>query len=185
MLCCCGFIKVSLIQRRGHVNPIEIIQQVTKNRNKSSDMYSCQPACTVACCQSLGMFVVEGGAVSLRVWLADGGNMVQFSLLTACLLQGVGWSNPDYIPLMIASTIVGNYDRSQGGGGHMASKLAQVRREHARGLGGRAVGRIQTMEKRWVKSVTLSAPISHLPSRDPPSTTTWCCNGSFTCYKYY
>ena len=28
---------------------------------------------------------------------------------------------------MIASTIIGNYDRSLGGGGNMASRLAQVR----------------------------------------------------------
>ena len=41
--------------------------------------------------------------------------------------QGVGWANPDYIPLMIASTIIGNFDRSQGGGSNMASKLARVR----------------------------------------------------------
>ena len=40
--------------------------------------------------------------------------------------QGVGWANPDYIPLMIASTIIGNFDRSQGGGMNMASRLAQV-----------------------------------------------------------
>ena len=40
--------------------------------------------------------------------------------------QGVGWTNPDYIPLMIASTIISNFDRSQGGGSNMASKLARV-----------------------------------------------------------
>ena len=33
---------------------------------------------------------------------------------------------------MIASTIIGNYDRSQGGGMNMASKLAQVRPERER-----------------------------------------------------
>ena len=50
--------------------------------------------------------------------------------------QGVGWANPDYIPLMIASTIIGNFDRSQGGGSNMASKLARVsERERERGRG--------------------------------------------------
>ncbi|CAI8041237.1 Mitochondrial-processing peptidase subunit beta, partial [Geodia barretti] len=39
--------------------------------------------------------------------------------------QGCGWSNPDYIPLMIAGAIIGNYDRTVGGGQNMASKLAQ------------------------------------------------------------
>lgn len=48
-------------------------------------------------------------------------------------LQGVGWANPDYIPLMIASTIIGNYDRSYGSGSNMASKLAQV--SHCGALG--------------------------------------------------
>ena len=52
--------------------------------------------------------------------------------IRAHTLQGVGWANPDYIPLMIASTIIGNFDRSQGGGSNMASKLARVRRNGER-----------------------------------------------------
>ena len=62
--------------------------------------------------------------------------------------QGVGWANPDYIPLMIASTIIGNFDRSQGGGSNMASKLARVstcKREGGREGG---MGREREREKR-------------------------------------
>lgn len=44
----------------------------------------------------------------------------------AMAVEGCGWSNPDYIPLMIAGAIVGNYDRSVGGGRNMSSKLAQI-----------------------------------------------------------
>ena len=57
--------------------------------------------------------------------------------------QGVGWANPDYIPLMIASTIIGNFDRSQGGGSNMASRLARVSEKERRREreGGREGGR--------------------------------------------
>ncbi|XP_065909132.1 mitochondrial-processing peptidase subunit beta-like [Dysidea avara] len=40
-------------------------------------------------------------------------------------VEGVGWAHPDYIPLMIASMLVGNWDRSLGSGTQMASRLAQ------------------------------------------------------------
>ena len=63
--------------------------------------------------------------------------------------QGVGWANPDYIPLMIASTIIGNFDRSQGGGSNMASKLARVsERERERERGGRKGGRERAERER-------------------------------------
>ncbi|XP_064400504.1 mitochondrial-processing peptidase subunit beta-like [Halichondria panicea] len=40
-------------------------------------------------------------------------------------VESCGWANPDYLPLMLASTIVGNYNRTAGTGSHFASKLAQ------------------------------------------------------------
>lgn len=40
-------------------------------------------------------------------------------------VEGCGWINPDYFPLMIASTIVGNWDRSFVNGANMPSRLAQ------------------------------------------------------------
>ncbi len=51
-------------------------------------------------------------------------------MLCVCVcyaMQGCGWSSPDYIPLMIASTIIGNFDRTQGQASNMGNKLAQVR----------------------------------------------------------
>lgn len=34
----------------------------------------------------------------------------------ALAVEAVGWSHPDTIPLMVANTLVGNWDRSFGGG---------------------------------------------------------------------
>ena len=43
----------------------------------------------------------------------------------AIAVEGCGWTDPDNIPLMVASTLVGSWDRSQGGGANLASTLAQ------------------------------------------------------------
>merc|ERR1719357_1987405 len=42
----------------------------------------------------------------------------------AVAVEGCGWTNPDNIPLMVASTLIGNWDRSMGGGANNSSKLA-------------------------------------------------------------
>jgi len=47
----------------------------------------------------------------------------------AIAVEGAGWDNPDNIPLMIANTIIGSYDRAQGGGNNMGSSLAQASME--------------------------------------------------------
>lgn len=47
----------------------------------------------------------------------------------AIAVEGCGWSNPDNIPLMVANTIIGSWDRSQGGGANMASNLAHYSAE--------------------------------------------------------
>uniref|UniRef100_A0A4W3IVF0 Mitochondrial-processing peptidase subunit beta n=1 Tax=Callorhinchus milii TaxID=7868 RepID=A0A4W3IVF0_CALMI len=49
----------------------------------------------------------------------------------AVAIEAVGWSNSDTIPLMVANTLIGNWDRSFGGDGNffcrnLSSKLAQV-----------------------------------------------------------
>ena len=44
----------------------------------------------------------------------------------AIAVEGVGWANPDNIPLMVANTLLGTWDRSQGGGGNNASNLARA-----------------------------------------------------------
>jgi processing peptidase subunit beta len=42
----------------------------------------------------------------------------------AIAIEGAGWPNPDNIPLMVANTLIGSWDRSHGGGSGMASQLA-------------------------------------------------------------
>ncbi|KAB7501667.1 Mitochondrial-processing peptidase subunit beta [Armadillidium nasatum] len=44
----------------------------------------------------------------------------------AIAFEGVGWADPDNIPLMVANTIIGSWDRTHGGGAHNASRLAQA-----------------------------------------------------------
>ncbi|RXM32307.1 Mitochondrial-processing peptidase subunit beta [Acipenser ruthenus] len=44
----------------------------------------------------------------------------------AIAIEAVGWSHPDTIPLMVANTLIGNWDRSFGGGVNLSSKLAQM-----------------------------------------------------------
>jgi processing peptidase subunit beta len=43
----------------------------------------------------------------------------------AIAVEGAGWTDPDNIPLMVANTLIGSWDRSMGGGPHNASPLAQ------------------------------------------------------------
>jgi processing peptidase subunit beta len=43
----------------------------------------------------------------------------------AIAVEGCGWSNPDNIPLMVANTLIGNWDRSMGGGANSSSPLAK------------------------------------------------------------
>mmetsp|Transcript_31159 Transcript_31159/g.81705 ORF Transcript_31159/g.81705 Transcript_31159/m.81705 type:complete len:456 (+) Transcript_31159:35-1402(+) len=40
-------------------------------------------------------------------------------------VEGCGWNNPDYFPLMLASTMVGSWDKSFTGGANMSSALAR------------------------------------------------------------
>lgn len=44
----------------------------------------------------------------------------------AFAVEGCGWNNPDNIPLMIASTIIGAWDRTQGIGSLNASRIARA-----------------------------------------------------------
>lgn len=44
----------------------------------------------------------------------------------AIAVEGAGWTDADNIPLMVANTLIGAWDRSQGGGANNASRLAQA-----------------------------------------------------------
>merc|ERR1719433_1970900 len=43
----------------------------------------------------------------------------------AVAVEGAGWTHPDNIPLMVANTLIGSWDRTMGGGAHNASQRAQ------------------------------------------------------------
>jgi len=43
----------------------------------------------------------------------------------ALAVEGCGWTDADNIPLMVASTLIGSWDRSHGGGTNLASQLAR------------------------------------------------------------
>jgi len=47
----------------------------------------------------------------------------------AVAVEGAGWESPDNIPLMVANTVIGSWDRSQGGGNNVSSPLAQASAE--------------------------------------------------------
>jgi len=48
----------------------------------------------------------------------------------AISVEGTSWSDADTIPLMVASTIIGSWDRSMASGGNVGSKLAQLSGQH-------------------------------------------------------
>lgn len=47
----------------------------------------------------------------------------------AIAVEGCGWSDQDNVPLMVANTLIGTWDRSQGGGVNNASNLARISAE--------------------------------------------------------
>jgi processing peptidase subunit beta len=48
----------------------------------------------------------------------------------AFAVEGAGFNNPDYFPLMVVQFIMGSWDRSLGGGKNLSSKLAQTVAQH-------------------------------------------------------
>ena len=43
----------------------------------------------------------------------------------AVAVEGASWTSPDNIPLMVANSMIGSWDRSHAGGATLSSKLAQ------------------------------------------------------------
>jgi len=44
----------------------------------------------------------------------------------AIAVEGVSWSSPDHLPMMVIQNIIGNWDRSLGAGKNVSSRLAEV-----------------------------------------------------------
>lgn len=50
----------------------------------------------------------------------------------AIAVEGSGWTNQDHVPLMVANTLIGSWDRSQGGGVNNSSNLASLCAEYGK-----------------------------------------------------
>lgn len=50
----------------------------------------------------------------------------------AIAFEGCGWTNQDHVPLMVANTLIGSWDRSQGGGVNNSSNLSSLCAEHGK-----------------------------------------------------
>lgn len=48
----------------------------------------------------------------------------------AIAVEGVSWKDPDYLPMLVAQAIVGNYDRAVGSSGNQGSSLASFVHKH-------------------------------------------------------
>lgn len=48
------------------------------------------------------------------------------TLNVAIAVEGVGWKSPDYFPMMVLSSIMGNWDRSLGASPLLSSKLSHI-----------------------------------------------------------
>lgn len=48
----------------------------------------------------------------------------------AITVEGTSWSDADTIPLMVASTLIGSWDRGMASGGNVGSRLAQLSGQH-------------------------------------------------------
>ncbi|KAJ7712033.1 Metalloenzyme, LuxS/M16 peptidase-like protein [Mycena metata] len=49
----------------------------------------------------------------------------------AIAVEGVGWSSPDYFPMMTLQSVFGNWDRSLGSAAHLSSRLSSIVAENS------------------------------------------------------
>jgi mitochondrial-processing peptidase subunit beta len=56
--------------------------------------------------------------------------MVYYAVNVAIAVEGVGWSSPDYFPMMVMQSIFGNWDRSLGASHLLSSRLSHLLAEN-------------------------------------------------------
>merc|ERR1739848_502771 len=95
----------------GGVNHEELCQLATKHFGKITDTYEAEVPLDLKCRYT-------GSDVRVR------DDSMPFAHV-AIAVVGCGWTDPDNLPLMIANTIIGSWDRSMGGGANNSSPLAQ------------------------------------------------------------
>lgn len=81
----------------------------------------------------------------------------------AIAVEGCGWTDQDNVPLMVANTLIGAWDRSQGGGVNNASNLARASAESGKlNLNSRPTRELQQFFVRFFKvCATASNPSTH------------------------
>merc|ERR1719219_1669498 len=52
----------------------------------------------------------------------------------AIAVQGASWTNPDNIPLMVANTFLGSWDRSMGNSVHSSNKIQEAQAKHGHAI---------------------------------------------------
>jgi len=100
----------------GGVNHDDLCSLATKHFGKITDKYEAEIPLDLHCRYT-------GSDVRVR------DDSMPFAHV-ALAVEGAGWTNPDNIPLMVANTIIGSWDRSMGGGTHNVSNLAHLAAKH-------------------------------------------------------
>merc|ERR1712027_75828 len=100
----------------GGVNHEDLCDLATKHFGKITDKYSAEVPIDLNCRYT-------GSDIRAR---DDSMPLAHIALA----VEGCGWTNPDNIPLMVANTLIGSWDRSMGGGANLASPVAQHAAEH-------------------------------------------------------
>lgn len=99
----------------GGVNHKELVKLAEKELNKVSNTFDGK-APTLSPCRFTGSEVrVRDDSIPLAH--------------IAIAVEGCGWTDQDNVPLMVANTLIGTWDRSQGGGVNNASGLARASAE--------------------------------------------------------
>lgn len=99
----------------GGVNHNELVKLAEKELNKVSNTFDGK-APTLSPCRFTGSEVrVRDDSIPLAH--------------IAIAVEGCGWADQDNVPLMVANTLIGTWDRSQGGGVNNASGLARASAE--------------------------------------------------------
>ena len=99
----------------GGVNHDELVKLAEQNLGKLENTYDGKPPVVTAC-------RFTGSEVRVR---DDSLPLAHIAIA----VEGCGWTDQDNIPLMVANTLIGAWDRSQGGGVNNASNLARASAE--------------------------------------------------------
>lgn len=95
----------------GGVNHNELVKLAESNLGKLENTFDGKPPCVTPCRFTGSEVRVRDDSLPLAH--------------VAIAVEGCGWTDQDNIPLMVANTLIGAWDRSQGGGVNNASNLAR------------------------------------------------------------